>query len=248
VFNPMDLSNKRILITGASSGIGRATAIYLSKLGAKTVLLARNEDRLNDTIIQLENDGHMYIVADLAESEDMTHIFDKSVENGTKLSGLVHSAGFSQVIPINMLTKDRMQKEMNINYFSFIELVRQFSKKKYNQGGSIVGVSSIAADKAEQCQTNYSASKAAMNIAAQALSLELAKKQIRINTVMPGAVYTSMAMHMEESGIDMSEIEKLQLLGMGKAEQVASVIAFLLSDMSSFITGRNVFADGGRFL
>jgi len=248
MINPLDLSNKKILVTGSSSGIGRAASIYLSKLGAKLVLVARNEERLKDTLSKLSGQGHLYIVADLEELEDMSVIFDEAIKDGEKLSGLVHSAGFSQVLPINMLTREKMYKEMNINYFCFIELVRQFSKKKYNNGGSIVGISSIASDRAEQCQTNYAASKAAMDIAAQALSIELTKKNIRINTILPGAILTNMAKQVEENGVDLEQIKKLQLLGMGQPDDIASAIAFLISDMSKFITGRKLFVDGGRFL
>lgn len=226
----------------------RATAIYLSKLGASIVITGRNNERLNDTLCQLEGTNHIKIVADLTEVDDMSCIFEEAIKDGIKLSGLVHCAGISQVMALNALTRKRMASEMNINYFSYIELVRQFSKKKFSDGGSIVGISSIAADRAEKCQTNYSASKAAMNIATQALCLELARKGIRINTVLPGVVATEMVMSAQETGIDLDEIEGAQILGVGKPDDVAAACAFLISDMSRFITGRQLFVDGGRFL
>lgn len=246
-FNPLDLTKRKILVTGASSGIGRATAIYLSKLGARLVITGRNQQRLEDTMQQLAGVGHLQVITDLSELEDMSEIFELATTDGNKLNGLVHSAGIAQVLSLNSLTRKRMTKEMNINYFTFIELVRQYAKKKYSDGGSIVGISSIAADRPGQCQTNYAATKAAIDIAVQSLSIELVKKGIRINSVLPGMIQTEMAARAQEGGVDLDQVEKVQLLGMGEADDVAAACAFLISDMSRLITGRRLFVDGGRF-
>lgn len=246
-FNPLDLTGKRVLITGASSGIGRATAIYLSRLNARVVLVARNEGRLNETLKMMEGTGHALISVDLEQDEDLGGLFVQATADG-KLNGLVHCAGISQVLPLNMLTRKRLQKEMAINYFSYIELVRQYAKSKFSEGGSIVGISSAAADRPGKCQTNYSATKAAMDIASQALSIELAAKNIRINTVLPGMIQTEMVDRIVQTGSNLDDILRSQVLGIGKPEDVAAMCAFLLSDMSRLITGRRLFVDGGRFL
>jgi len=195
----------------------------------------------------MEGTGHALISVDLEQDEDLGGLFVQATADG-KLNGLVHCAGIAQVLPLNMLTRKRLQKEMAINYFSYIELVRQYAKSKFSEGGSIVGISSIAADRPGKCQTNYSATKAAMDIASQALSIELAAKNIRINTVLPGMIQTEMVDRAAQTGINLDDIQRVQMLGIGKPEDIAAMCAFLLSDMSRLITGRRLFVDGGRFL
>lgn len=246
MFNPLNMDEKKILVTGASSGIGRATAVYLSKLNAKLVLLGRSKERLIETSEMLKGQGHKWFTIDLNETALLNNLFQKIVDDGVKLSGLVHSAGVAQVVPVNALSRDIMRREMDINYFSFIELVKLFSKKKYSDGGSIVGISSIAAVQAEKAQTNYSASKAAMNAAIQALAHELASKGIRINSILPGAIQTNMVNEADNKGLNVKSIVQRQILGIGEAEDVAAVCAFLLSNMSRMMTGRQVYIDCGR--
>lgn len=239
---------KKILVTGASSGIGRATAIYLSKLGSCLVITGRDEERLDITLRQLEGTNHTALVANLTEMEDMSSLFDQVVNDGIRLNGLVHCAGIAYVMPLKNLTKKRLMESFNINYFSFMELCRQYSKNKYSDRGSIVGISSVAAERADQCQTAYSAAKAAMDISTQALSIELIKKGIRINTVLPGMIMTEIIEKSNDIGADVGILGKSQLMGIGQPDDIAAACAFLISDMSKFITGRRLFVDGGRFL
>lgn len=244
----VDLSKRKILVTGASSGIGRAAAILLSRLGANLVLVGRNVEALKETESALAVGNHKIIVFDLADLSEIEYIFSEAVvHDKEKLNGFVYSAGVSSVVPLRNLNYNIMDNVMKINYYAFIEMVKYYSLKKYSQGGSIVALSSIAAKQAGKCQTIYAASKAAIDISVRTLSMELVKKDIRINSVLPGMTDTNMAQGWDDMGEHLAEIVQSQLLGLGKPEQIANLIAFLLSDAASFITGRNYHIDGGSF-
>lgn len=244
MFNPLDLSRKKILITGASSGIGKSTAIYLSNLGASLVISGRNKERLLRTQELLKGSGHISVIADLTNLDDASYIYDRALSDGVKLDGLVHSAGVIPTLPLQQLTRDKLRYIMDINFYSFIEMVRQFAKRKYSNGGSIVAISSIASVQPETCQTIYSATKSAINASVQALAFELIKKDIRINTILPGVVKP------EDDNFEynvLAELKSQQLLGLINSKDIAGAVAFLLSDMARFTTGRNLYFDAGRF-
>ena len=246
--NLFDFTGRKILVTGASSGIGRGTAIYLSELGATLVIHGRNEQRLKETYEALLGNGHIMIPQDLTLLDDFEGIIKEAVSDGKKLSGLVYCAGIAPVTPLKILTKKKMEMCMDINFYSFVEMVRQYAKKRHNDGGSIVGISSIFAEHPAKCQIEYSASKAAMNAAITSMAMELAKKDIRINGIMPGSVDTAMASAAVE-GLGNYEHAKdvvnRQLLGVAQPVDIAKVCAFLLSEASQIITGRTMYADGG---
>jgi NAD(P)-dependent dehydrogenase (short-subunit alcohol dehydrogenase family) len=239
-----DLAEKRILVTGASSGIGRACALQLSEQGAKLVLVARNEERLTQTYNSLQGTGHLIIAYDFLKHDNYDDLFNIILQNGEKLSGLIHCAGISNLLPLRMMSYEKLVLEMRLNYFAFIELVRQYAKPKNNFGGSIVAISSIASDNPEKGQTNYAASKSALDTSITGLAIELAEKEIRINSVLPGATRTAM---MDTSlAADMDEIISKQLLGLVEPKDVANACIFLLSEVSRKTTGRKLFVDGGR--
>ena len=246
----MDFTGKKILVTGASSGIGKAIAIQLDQLGSRVVLVGRNENKLQEVKAQMNQREHQITVADLAVEDDMSSIFKEIMADGMKLDGLVYSAGVGPILPIKLLKRENIEKVMSVNLYAFIEMVRQFSNNKFhNENSSIVAISSIAAVQPEKCQTAYAMSKAALNTAAESLAIELSSKRIRINTIMPGVVNTPMAMEagkLVNDGDFIKSVSAKQLLGVIEPEQIANICNFLLSDKASMITGRAIYADGGR--
>ncbi|MED4888202.1 SDR family oxidoreductase [Lysinibacillus sp. FSL R7-0073] len=241
ILNPLELTNKKILVTGASSGIGRAIAKSLAELGAKIVLIGRDERRLNETLTSLKGGDHFIISGDLCDQGIIKMIYEKAVEDGIKLDGLVHSAGVIPTIPLQQLKREKLRQVMDVNYYAFIEMVKHYEKKKYSNGGSIVAISSIASVQPEKCQTIYSASKAAMNASVQALAHELAMKNIRINALLPGMTDTEIVVGATEQLINQ------QFLGLINPSDVGLATAFLLSNASKYMTGRNLYYDAGRF-
>jgi NAD(P)-dependent dehydrogenase (short-subunit alcohol dehydrogenase family) len=249
VINPMDLSGKNILVTGASSGIGKGIAIYLSKIGANIIMAARNEEKLKETYDQLEPGNHSYYLIDLSNFNEIESMFDNICSDGKKLNGIVHSAGISRTVPIQYLKMDDLKSIMNINFYSFIELVKHFSKRKYNDnGGSIVAISSISSQVGARGLAAYCASKGALDSSIRSIALELAAKNIRINSIAPGMIksqiYDGLIEIVNNNDFE-ADLKKRQIMGLGKPEDVASAAAFLLCDASSFITGTSMVVDGG---
>lgn len=246
----MNLENKRVLITGASGSIGSQVAMILSRYGARTVLVGRNKERLDAVLHQLDGDGHEIAAIDL-ENLDSLEQMVKQVAISGALWGMVHCAGGGAITPLRVLKTNVLEQHMRINFYSFIELVRQVTKKKYMmpEGGSIIGISSFAASEGEQGQTAYSAAKAAMDAAVRTLSYELAPRKIRINTIRPGMIESEATdRYLRDMGREKyDELVAKQLLGLGKPQDVAEMCAFLLSDGGRFVTGRNLYLDGGRF-
>lgn len=244
----MCLQGKKIIITGGSSGIGRATAIQCADVGAQVVIVGRNKSELEKTLTMMSGNEHIAIEYDLRDVENIKSIFDMVIQKVGKLDGLVYAAGIPGVVPIRALDYIQQEEVMKVNYFAFVEMVKYYSMKKYNNGGSIVGVSSVVTERGEQCQTAYAASKGAMEAAIKCLAIELVKKEIRVNAVLPGMIRTEMMRKVIEAGSREEELGKTSLLGVGNPEQVADSIVYLLSDKASHTTGRNMYVDGGCLL
>lgn len=247
MWNPYDFTGKRILVTGASSGIGRATAVRLSEQGAEVYLFARNEKAMNETLSMMTGSGHRCFLKDFSESGGFKEIFDDIVSDGHKIDGLVYCAGIANILPVTLLNKKTMDESMTTNLYSFIEMVGLLSKRKYHDSANIVGVSSISTLYPQKCQGLYVATKSAMNSLASSLAIELADKGIRINTVMPAATNTKMLQDSLENKSEQEIKDAIfqQVLGLIEPEDVADIILFLLSDASRKITGREIFADAG---
>lgn len=191
----------------------------------------------------------MYFVRDFSETGKYEPVFDQIVCDGYKIDGLVHCAGMAKILPLSLLNKKYMDESMTVNLYSLVEMTSLLSKKKYHNRASIVSVSSIAVQNPQKCQGMYAATKAAMNTIVQALAIELAEKEIRINTIMPANIDTPMCRKaFEELTEEQIQANRnRQLLGMTKPEDIANIIMFLLSDASRMITGRYIYADGGYF-
>lgn len=243
IFSDVALQNKKILVTGASSGIGRQIAICLSKTGAKLVLTGRNRTELKKTQFQLITCSSTIISADLTNEEQLQKVFTFATEDGIKLDGMVYSSGVIPTIPLRNTSKEKLFSVFDINIISFIIACKYFCKNSVKESGSIVGISSIASVRPEKCQSLYAATKGAMNSAVQALAIELADKNITINTVLPGV--TALKNHDSE---EVDRLSEKQLFGAVDADDVASMCAFLLSDCAKHITGRQFYCDNGRFL
>jgi NAD(P)-dependent dehydrogenase (short-subunit alcohol dehydrogenase family) len=247
MINPLDVTGKKILIAGASIGIGKEAAVLLSKLGAKLILLDIDENGLRETTSCLEGKGHRYFFYDLSDLDGIDSKIKELVATCGPLDGLVHCVGMRCRRPLLMITPKVLNEVLSLNFGSFIELVRCITRKDhFNEGLSIVGISSISSQKGGTSVTAYAASKAAMDSAVRCLAKELAPKKIRLNTVVPSQINTpSYAGLIHMIGEEEDTILSRQYLGLGEPADVANVIAFLLSNSSRFITGSAIPVDGG---
>ncbi|GFI51553.1 3-oxoacyl-[acyl-carrier-protein] reductase FabG [Lachnospiraceae bacterium] len=249
MINPMDLTGKIYLVTGASAGLGRQACITLSQLGAKVILLARNEKKLQESLGLLEGSGHSCYAFDLNKVEELEKLVKKIISENGSLDGFVHCAGIEGTNLLSKTTYDFMQEVMRVNVFSFIEIVRVITKRKnYNAEASIVAISSIMSIRGEKAEIAYCTSKGALDSAVMAMAMELGeKKKIRVNTVNPGWIKTNMYdKYVETFGGEAEEKLKCrQFLGVADPIDVSNVIAFLLSSAAAKITGQSIVVDGG---
>lgn len=243
-YNPFSLEGKTVLVTGASSGIGQETAIQCSKMGAKIIVTARNEERLKETLSQLDGEGHQVILAELTNQEDV----ERLVGEVSALQGLVLCAGKGMTSPFPFSTRDKYDEIFDVNFFAPVELLRLLvKKKKLEKESSVVIVSSVGGNLSFNIGNGvYGASKAALNSTMKFCAKELATKKIRVNSVNPGMVNTKLiqggTISEEQHKLDM---EKYPLKRYGEPEEIAYGIIYLLSDASSWVTGHSLVIDGG---
>ena len=242
--NPFSLEGKTILVTGASSGIGRATAIACSQMGAVVVVTGRNEPRLQETLDALEGSGHQMIVADIANDDQIDYLVDQI----PAINGLVNNAGITETCPTQFIKRDKLNRVMEVNTIAPILLTQRIlKKKKLGKGGSIVFTCSISGT----CVCGggnvlYSASKGAIHGFMKNAALDLAHNGIRVNDVCPGMIDTHIldAGTISEEQLEI-EAQRYPMKRFGKPEEVAYGIIYLLSDASSFVTGSSIVIDGG---
>ena len=243
-YNPFSLADKTILVTGASSGIGKSAAIECSKMGAKIILTARNADRLTETMNALDGEGHQMIICDLS---DETAI-DKMVVDLPDIQGLISNAGFTKLLPVQFINTADINDIFRVNTVApMILLQKLLKKKRLKKGASVVFTGSLAG---LGCCTvgnsMYSASKGAISAFIKCVALELAAKNIRVNAICPGMVDTGIldsgALSQEQLETDM---KNYPLGRYGRPEDIAWAMIYLLSDASAWVTGTNLVIDGG---
>ncbi len=245
-------NNKIYIVTGASSGIGQATAIRLSEEGARVILVARNDERLKVTLDQLKGEGHCYRQCDITNEANLKSLFKELPDDINMIDGAVHCAGIHWLKPLKVTREIDIDEMLRSHLFSSILFTKSlvFSRKLNKQTSSIVWLSSVAAIKGEPGAVAYSAAKGGMISAARTLAAELASRNIRINVVSPGVIETplSEAFMGKMPDEQRDAIINAHPLGIGKPENVSSVASFLLSDDASWITGTNIIVDGGLSL
>jgi NAD(P)-dependent dehydrogenase (short-subunit alcohol dehydrogenase family) len=244
---PFSLKGKRLLVTGASSGIGRAIAVECSKMDAEVIITARSEERLNETYHLMNQNGlnHKTILGDLSNEVDIEKITGFIPD---KLDGIVQCAGFTNSRPFKNLSREIFRSIMQVNFEAPVLLTQELLKqKKIEKAASIVFISSISGVFCSYIASSaYSASKGAINGIMKNLAIELAPQGIRVNSVNPGMIYTNI---LESDVLTQDQLyedmKKYPLKRYGKPEEVAYAVIYLLSDASKWVTGSNLLIDGG---
>lgn len=237
--NPFHLRDKTILVTGASSGIGREVAIQCAQVGARLVISGRDAARLDETLVALPGNDHRSVVADLTDQKQLYAL----VEQAGQIDGVVHGAGIRGLSPVRMISESFLNNILSTNFNAPVLLTqRLLYQKSLRDGSSIVFMSSLAAHTGTVGVGSYSASKAALIGLMRCLALEVAKRGIRANALSPGLVNTPMTNHAREW---LDEQDKIYPLGVGRPEDVAYAAIYFLSDASRKITGTSFNLDGG---
>lgn len=243
--NPYTLQSKTILVTGASSGIGKCIAIRCSEMGANVIVTGRNEERLSDTITQLSCEGtHTSIIWDLSKHDTINDFVSQLPE----LDGVVMDAAIFDTTVVRHLKQEKMHTMFNTNTFANIVLVQSLLKqRKLKKNSSVVFISSVASTRPYKGNALYSATKGAINSFSKVLAVELGAQQIRVNCIHPGIVRTKQdpkdwAVTKEE----LSAEEARYPLGFGEPNDIAYAAIYLLSDVAKWITGSDLIVDGGQ--
>lgn len=243
------LQKKTVLITGASSGIGRAIAKVFSDQGARIIAVGRDQSRLEETINLLTGTDHIAIQCDVSNPLQVEHLFDNACSIVGEIDSVVHSAGIQKTLPLQAIKECDFDEVFNTNVKSAQFIAKSYRKKsRYNKSGSsLIFISSVAAICGEPAISTYSASKAALLGLGRSLASELARNNIRVNCIAPGHVETEMAIEFAKS---LTNEQRLRIhdkhpLGLGKPEDVANAALYLASDLARWTTGTTLYVDGG---
>lgn len=246
MYNPFSLEGKTILVTGASSGIGRGVCIDTSKMGATIHLTARNEERLQETLNQMEGEKHQVHIYDLCDKAALESLVDSLPQ----LDGVVLCAGIIKTVPVKNISEEALDEIFNTNIMADIRMVsRMLKKKKLNRGSSVVFISSVSTFNVKIGNSLYSATKGAVNSFAKAMALEVAKQEMRVNCIQPGFVPSNI---LSSGAIEEDAFLKFYAerhpLGFGTPTDIANGCIYLLSDASKWVTGSIFTIDGGYTL
>lgn len=246
--NPMALDGRTVLVTGASSGLGRAISILISRLGGRVVLVARSEERLAETMMLLEDGEHRIEPFDLTELDAIPGWMKKLAAEVGTFDGLVHSAGLHATLPLRVLKPSRLDELMKVNVSAAMALTKGFRQRGVRaEQGSVVYLSSVSALAGSAGNAGYSATKGALVSMCRSLAMELASEQIRVNCLAPGWVPTELAAKAEATleEAQLQAISDMHPLGLGRPDDVANAAAFLLAETGRWITGQTLVIDGG---
>lgn len=248
IFARDSFAERHVLVTGASSGLGRQAAIQLSQCGARLALIGRNEERLSGTLAALEGEGHTTCSLDMSDAEISADAIQAIARERGSFHGIFHSAGTALILPARITKNRHLDDVFAAGVRGAFGIARAASKKGVMfDGGSVVFMSSVSAIRGRPGMTAYSAAKAAVDGMVRVLAGEVADRRIRINSIIAGAVATTMHTDFVDSMNDevVRNYEALHMLGFGKPEDVGNAALFLLSDASRWITGTNMIVDGG---
>lgn len=242
-FNPFSLDGKTILVTGASSGIGKGVALACAKMGATVILNGRNRARLDATCEAISGTNKSIAVADLTDMAQLSEM----VAALPKLNGVVHCAGIGQRVLCKQISSDDVDGVMAANFKAPVMLQTELLKqKKINKAASIVFIASVAAESPSAGNALYSASKGALISYANCLMTELAPRGIRVNCISPAMVWTNLIF---KGGLTEAELKEDELSyplkRYGTPDDIANLAIYMLSDASSWMTGSNVKITGG---
>lgn len=246
--HPFDLSGRTYLVTGASSGIGRAVCKVLSEWGGRILAVARNEERLRQVLAELPGHGHACECCDLGTTVELTSVLREWARTHGQLNGLVHAAGIQNMVPIKLFNAKAFDEMWNINIRAALELAQGFRHSEVHAGnGSLIFISSVSALVGQAALSGYSSTKGAIISVTRSLAVELAREGIRVNCIAPGLVQTPMAHKMKQilGESQMASMESQHPLGFGQPEDVAYAVGYLLSDAARWITGTTLVVDGG---
>lgn len=249
-FNPFSLESKVVVISGAASGIGRQCAISCSKMGANLILLDLNEECLKETMGMVErSQDHFWASVNLLEYDKVSDIIKDAVSKVGRINGLLNCAGISTTNLFKRTKPEELDKFFHVNVYTGYFLTQECTKMGNfsREGGSIVFFSSVAGSLGEACKSTYGMTKAALLNLAKHLACELASKKIRVNSISPGAICTPINMnlpHMKDPE-KRAALASQHLLGLGETSDIANACIYLLSDASRWVTGTNLFVDGG---